>query len=41
MSKQYLRFFKRDTLTQLRDIGLLRSKKDYSMGTLFVPALYN
>ena len=41
MSKQYLRFFKRDTLQQLKDIGLLRSKKEYSMGSHFVPALYN
>ena len=41
MAKQYLRFFKRDTLQQLVDIGLLRSKKSYSMGSHFVPALYD
>ena len=41
MSKQYLRYFKRDTLMQLTDIGLLRSKKAFSMGSHFVPALYN
>ena len=40
MAKQYLRFFKRDTLKQLVDIGLLRCKKAYSMGSHFVPALY-
>ena len=40
MSKQYLKFFKRDTLQQLVDIGLLRSKKSFSMGSHFVPALY-
>lgn len=40
MSKQFLRYFKRDTLGQLKDLGLLRKKKDYSMGTHFIPALY-
>ena len=41
MSKQFLKYFKRDTLTGLKDIGLLRSKKTYSMGTHFLPALYH
>ena len=40
MSKQFLKFFKRDTLTQLKDLGLLRSKKEFSMGYHMVPALY-
>ena len=40
MSKQFLKYFKRDTLTSLKDIGLLRNKKTYSMGTHFLPALY-
>ena len=40
MSKQFLKFFKRDTLTGLKDVGLLRNKKAYSMGTHFLPALY-
>lgn len=41
MAKQFMRHFKRDTLTQLVDIGLLRDKKEFSMGTHFVPYLYN
>ena len=41
IAKQYLKFFKRDTLSQLRDIGLLRDKKTYSLGTHYVPHLYN
>ena len=40
MSKQFLKHFKRDTLVSLKDIGLLRNKKAYSMGTHFLPALY-
>ena len=40
MSKQFLKYFKRDTLASLKDIGLLRNKKTYSMGTHFLPALY-
>ena len=40
MSKQFLRYFKRDTLQQLKDIGLLRKRKEFSMGSHFVPALY-
>ena len=40
MSKQFLKYFKRDTLVGLKDIGLLRNKKAYSMGTHFLPALY-
>lgn len=40
MSKQFLKYFKRDTLTQLKDLGLLRSKKEFSMGYHLVPALY-
>ena len=40
MSKQFLKYFKRDTLQQCKDLGLLRAKKSYSMGTHFVPALY-
>ncbi len=40
MSKQFLKYFKRDTLQQCKDLGLLRAKKSYSMDTHFVPALY-
>ena len=40
MSKQFLKYFKRDTLQQCKDLGLLRAKKNFSMGTHFVPALY-
>lgn len=40
MSKQFMKYFKRDTMTQLTDMGLLRNRKEYSMGTHFVPALY-
>ena len=40
MSKQFLRYFKRDTLQTLKDMGLLRNRKEFSMGTHFVPALY-
>ena len=40
MSKQFLSHFKRDTLTQLKDIGLLRNRKEFSMGSHFLPALY-
>lgn len=40
MSKQFLKFFKRDTLKQMTDIGLLRNRKAYSVGTHFIPALY-
>ncbi len=40
MSKQFLKFFKRDTLQQLTDMGVLRNRKEYSMGSNFVPALY-
>ena len=41
ISKQFLKFFKRDTLSSLKDMGLLRKKKEYSMGAHFVPALYH
>ena len=41
ISKQHLRNFKRDTLQTLADLGVLRSRKEYSMGTHFVPQLYN
>ena len=37
---QFLKYFKRDTLTQLKDLGLLRDKKTFSMGSHFVPKLY-
>jgi len=40
MAKQFLKYFKRDTLSQLKDVGLLRNKKEYSMGTHMIPALY-
>ena len=40
MSKQFLRHFKRDTVQALKDMGLLRARKEFSMGTHFVPALY-
>ena len=40
MSKQFLRHFKRDTVQTLKDMGLLRARKEFSMGTHFVPALY-
>jgi len=40
MSKQFMKYFKRDTLTQLKDMGLLRNRKEFSMGSHFVPALY-
>ena len=40
MSKQFLRYFKCDTLQTLTDMGLLRNRKEFSMGTHFVPALY-
>ena len=40
MSKQFMKYFKRDTLQQLKDLGLLRSKKTYSMGTHMIPAIY-
>ena len=40
ISKQFLKYFKRDTLTTLKDMGLLRNRKQYSMGTHFVPSLY-
>ena len=40
-SKQYLRYFKRDTLQQLVDIGLFRRKRDYSINTHFIPLLFN
>jgi len=35
-----MKYFKRDTLTQLTDMGLLRNRKEFSMGSHFVPALY-
>ena len=41
ISKQHLKNFKRDTLQTLQDLGALRSKKEYSMGTHFIPQLYN
>lgn len=40
ISKQFLKYFKRDTLNTLKDMGLLRNRKEYSMGTHFVPSLY-
>lgn len=40
MSKQFLKYFKRDTMNQLRDIGLLRDRKSYSIGSKFVPQFY-
>lgn len=41
IAKQYLKYFKRDTLMVLRDMGLLRNKKEYSIGTHYIPHLYN
>lgn len=40
ISKQFLRSFKRDTLQCLQDLGCLRSRKEYSLGTHFIPLLY-
>ena len=40
ISKQYLSTFKRDTLKQVVDLGVLRSRKEFSMGTHFTPLLY-
>ena len=40
-SKQYLQYFKRDTLQQMVDIGVLRGRREFSIGSHFVPLLYN
>ena len=40
ISKQFLKYFKRDTLSQLKDQGVLRNRKEFSMGSHFIPALY-
>ena len=39
ISKQFVKFLKRDTLKVLVSAGLLRSKKEYSMGTHFLEPL--
>jgi hypothetical protein len=41
MSKRYLTLFKRDTLSQLVDEGILRRHVDFSMESHFLPQLYN
>ncbi len=38
-AKSFLKYFKRDCLAQLLDLGVLRSAADLSMGTHFVPHL--
>lgn len=40
-AKSFLRSFKRDTLTIMVDLGVLRRPKDLSEGQTFVPQLYN
>ena len=38
-SKQFLKTFKLDCLTQLVDLGCLRNKREYSIQTNFIPQL--
>jgi hypothetical protein len=38
-SKTFFKYFKRDTLSQLLDLGVLRPAKDLSMGMSFIPHL--
>ena len=40
MSKAFLKYFKRDTLQILTDVGLLRDKKQFSMHSNYVPMLF-
>ena len=40
-AKDFLRFFKRDTMNVLVDLGALRRPDQLSIGTTFVPQLYN
>ena len=41
LSRQYLRFLKRDTLGLMTDMGVLRSRKEYGMGVNFIAPFYN
>lgn len=41
MSKNFLKFLKRDSLKQLVDLGVLRSHREYSFGVDFLPQLMN
>lgn len=40
-AKNFLQTFKRDTLIRMIDLGTLRRPRDLSLGTSFVPTLYN
>ena len=40
-SKNFLSLFKKDTLKVMVDEGTLRKPVDYSIGSSFVPGLYN
>ena len=40
ISKQFLKRFKRDTLQTLVDLGCLRSRKEFSMGSHLIPLVY-
>ena len=40
MAKNFLVHFKRDTLRQLIDMGQLRSAKETTLGSHFIPQLY-
>jgi hypothetical protein len=40
-AKDFLRYFKRDTMNVLVDLGALRRPDQLSIGTTFVPQLYN
>lgn len=41
MAKDFLKTFKRDTFQEMRDQGLLRDPRQYSLMTHFLPALTN
>lgn len=40
-AKNFLATFKRDTLTKIVDLGLLRRPRDLYLGSSYVPTLYN
>lgn len=40
-AKNFLQTFKRDTLLRMVDLGTLRRPYDLSLGSTFVPQLYN
>ena len=40
-AKEFLSTFKRDTLIKMVDLGVLRRPRDLSMGTSFLPKLFN